>query len=236
MAAPKKVDYERIEPDWRAGIKSPAQLAAEYTKATGVSVSHTAIIKHFAKLGVPRDLKAKVQAKAEAMVSQAMVTGKVSKETTKPDAEIIETAALTVATIRLAHRVDIDRARKLAMKMLGELEAETGDGKSFEKLGELLQTGGDEDGAPADPKRREKLFEAYTKVVSLPARVDNAKKLAETLKTLIGLEREAYGIEGPAQKLDVNVTPPKPTHDMTDDELAAIAAGSRPGAAASQEG
>ena len=28
MAAPKKVDYEAIEPGWRAGIKSPEQLAA----------------------------------------------------------------------------------------------------------------------------------------------------------------------------------------------------------------
>ena len=64
MAAPKKVDYERIEPGWRAGIKSPAQLASEYTEATGISVSRSAIIKHFTELGVPRDLKAKVRAAA----------------------------------------------------------------------------------------------------------------------------------------------------------------------------
>lgn len=57
MPARKKVDYERIEPGWRAGVLSPAQLAAEYTEATGVSVSHAAIIKHFKKLGVPRDRK-----------------------------------------------------------------------------------------------------------------------------------------------------------------------------------
>ena len=54
MPARKKVDYERIEPGWRAGALSPSQLAAEYTDATGVSVSRSAIIKHFTELGIPR--------------------------------------------------------------------------------------------------------------------------------------------------------------------------------------
>lgn len=236
MAAPKKVDYERIEPGWRAGVLSPAQLATEYTEATGVTVSRAAIIKHFEKLGVPRDLKAKVQAKAEAMVAQAMVTGKVTTATTKKDAEIVDTVALTVATVRIAHRTDIDRARKLAMAMLGELEAETGDPESFTKLADLIGAPAEGDDEAAAQKRRDKLQEAYTKALSLPARIDNAKKLAETLKHLIGLEREAYGIEGPAQKVDVNVTPPKPAHELTDIELAAIAAGGGKGVAAPAQG
>ena len=97
MAAQKKVDYEAIEPGWRAGIKSPAQLAAEYTEATGISVSRSAIIKHFEKRGVPRDLSAKVHAKADAMVAEAMVTGKVSTVTTMADATIINAAAVDVS-------------------------------------------------------------------------------------------------------------------------------------------
>ena len=122
MAAPKKVDYERIEPGWRAGILSPAQLAAEYTEATGVSVSHAAIIKHFKKLGVPRDLTAKVRAKADAMVMDAMVTGKVSSVTTKRDAEIIDESATRQAIVRLTHRTDISRARNVVMSLFEELE------------------------------------------------------------------------------------------------------------------
>lgn len=186
MAAPKKVDYERIEPDWRAGLKSPAQLAAEYTAETGVSVSHAAIIKHFKKLGIPRDLKAKVRAKADAMVMASMVTGKVSTETTKRDAEIIADSAVVVANLQVSHRKDISRARNLVMSLLGEIEAQTNDPQLFDRLGELVvDTGGDTES---------KLLEAYRRVIATPGRIDGMKKLAETLKVLISLEREAYGL------------------------------------------
>ncbi|MFX3545040.1 hypothetical protein [Ralstonia mannitolilytica] len=190
MAAPKKVDYERIEPDWRAGLKSPAQMAAEYTKETGVSVSHAAIIKHFKKLGIPRDLKAKVLAKADAMVMASMVTGKVSPETTKRDAEIVADSAVVVANVQVSHRKDISRSRALAMTLLSELEAQTFDHDLFERLGELVIDTGNE--------AESKLLEAYRRVISTPGRVDGMKKLADTLKVLIGLEREAYGLQDAA--------------------------------------
>lgn len=186
MAAPKKIDYERLEPEWRAGIKSPAQLAAEYTAATGVSVSHAAIIKHFKKLGVPRDLGAKVKAKADAMVMEAMVTGKVSTVTTKRDAEIIDDSAVIVANVQVSHRTDIARSRSLVMSLLGEVEAQTNDPELFDRLGELvIDTGNDAES---------RLLEAYRRVISTPGRIDGMKKLADSLKTLITLEREAYSL------------------------------------------
>ncbi len=187
MAAPKKIDYERIEPGWRAGIKSPAQLAAEYTAETGVSVSHAAIIKHFRKLGIPRDLRAKVQAKADAMVMQAMVTGKVSSETTVKDAELIARGAQDVATIRISHRADITRMRRIVLDLLGELEQQTGNPELFEQLGEMLRS--------EDDRSQDKRNEIYQKVISTAGRIDGLKKLAEAMKILIGLEREAYGLD-----------------------------------------
>lgn len=198
MAAPKKVDYEHIEPGWRAGLKSPSQLAREYTEATGVQVSHAAIIKHFKRLGVPRDLSAKINAKAERMVTEAMVTGKVHTVTTKADATIIDTAALEVATIRVDHRKDIRRSRKLAMGLLAELEIQTVDIGLFEELGELLRR--------EDDKGVDKLNDIYHKVISSGSRIGSMKSLAETLKTLVALEREAYGImsgDSGTQKPDV---------------------------------
>lgn len=183
MAAPKKIDYERIEPAWRAGIKSPAQLAAEYTEDTGVSVSHAAIIKHFKKLGVPRNLAAKVKAKADSMVMHAMVTGKVSLETTKADAQIINDSAGIVAAVRIGHRTDIARCRRLANKLLEELEDLTDNRHLFEELGEILHN-------PEDTR----LSEAYHKVIALPSRTKTLKELGETLKNLITLERQAYDV------------------------------------------
>lgn len=125
MAALPKVDYERIEPGWRAGILSPAQLAEEYTKATGVAVSRVAIIKHFEKLGVPRDLKAKIQAKADAMVAQAMVTGKVSSATTVTTAKVINGQATTQAVVRISHQSRAKRYQALVAKLTAELERQT---------------------------------------------------------------------------------------------------------------
>jgi hypothetical protein len=187
MAAPKKIDYERIEPAWRAGIKSPSQLAFEYTAETGVKVSHAAIIKHFKKLGVPRDLGAKVKAKADSMVMEAMVTGKVSAVTTKRDAEIVLDSALIVANVRMAHRSDIGRSRRLANKLLDELEGLTDNRELFEELGELMRD--------PDDKGFDRRNELYGKVISLSGRTKTMKELSETLKTLVLLERQAYDLE-----------------------------------------
>jgi len=189
VAAPKKIDYERIEPGWRAGIKSPAQLASEYTQDTGVSVSHAAIIKHFKKLGVPRNLAAKVKAKADSMVMEAMVTGKVSSVTTKRDAEIVNDSAEIVANVRLSHRADIGRARRMTNKLLDELESLTDEQGTIKELITKLKDGDHEDGdAMAD------VLALAKKVSALPNRTKTMKELAETLKTLVGLERQAYDI------------------------------------------
>jgi hypothetical protein len=122
MAAPKKVDYEAIEPDWRAGIKSPAQMAHDYTQATGVSVRRAAIIKYFKSRNIPRDLTAKVQAKAKAMVAEAMVTGKVSTDAAIADSEIVERSAIDIANVLIGHRKDISRNRGIAEKLEAQLE------------------------------------------------------------------------------------------------------------------
>ncbi len=125
MAAPRIIDYGRIEPGWREGLLSVPQLAEEYEKETGQPVTRQAINKHFMGLGVPRDLTAKIQAKADAMVAEAMVAGKVAVEenaTTRPDAQIINSAATTVANIQLSHRADIKRLRTRAAEYEKELD------------------------------------------------------------------------------------------------------------------
>ena len=188
MAAPRKIDYERLEPAWRAGIKSPPQLASDYTEKTGVSVSHTAIIKHFRKLGIPRDLSAKIQSKADAMVLRGMVAGKVAAVTKEREAEIVNDGAAQIATVRISHRADIGRSRALTMALLIELESQTGNLPDLVALGEILRSP-NEVGA-------DKLNDIYQAVLSLPERTKTVKALSEALKNLVGLEREAYNIGG----------------------------------------
>ena len=125
MAAPRIIDYGRIEPGWRAGILSVQQLADEYRAATGQAVTLTAINKHFKKLGIPRDLSAKIEAKAAAMVSAAMVSGKVSidgTETLPAEAAIINSAATTSANVQLSHRADIRLLRMRTQQYQQELD------------------------------------------------------------------------------------------------------------------
>lgn len=194
MAATKKVDYARIEAGWRAGILSPRQLAAKYTEETGDPVSHAAIINHFKKAGIDRDLAAKIRAKADAMVTQAMVTGKVTPEPLVPERQVIEDNATQIASVRIGHRKDIARARSVAINLLAELELQTGPDAAamLADLGELMRS--------PDDKGQDKLAEIYQKVISLPGRVKTMKDLGDSMRALIGLEREAYGIDGDDDK------------------------------------
>ena len=189
MAARKRVDYDRIEAGWRAGLLSPHQLAAQYTEETGEPVSHAAIIKHFKKQGTPRDLSAKIKAKSDAMVTAAMVTEKVTPETIKRDRDIVDSGAEALTTVRLAQRKDIQRTRGITMRLLEELEYQTGAENVFllEQLGDLLRS--------EDDKGQDKLNDLYQKVISLPGRAKTMKDLGESLRVLVALERQAFGLD-----------------------------------------
>jgi len=183
----KKIDWERIEPGWRQGVKSVMQLAADYEAETGNKVSHTAINKHFKRLGVPRDLNARVQAKAESLVSAATVSARVSTETTLTDAQLVNEIAKDVAAIQLSQRNDIAKARTLSAKLLDELQGQTDSQELLEALGDMMRSP-DENGI-------DKLNDLYRKVISTPSRIDSMRKLADTIKTLVTLERDAWGMK-----------------------------------------
>lgn len=180
MTQKRAIDWEAIEADWRAGVKTKQQMSIEF------GVSRAAMDKRFKKLGIERDLREKIQAKAEALVTQAEVAVGVTSATTATEAAIIEVNATVLAGVRLAHRSDIKRFRALALALLSELEAETGNLADFEELGNLLRS--------EDDKGQDRRNDVYRRVISSAGRVDSLKKLSETLKHLIGLEREAYGI------------------------------------------
>ena len=196
MAARNRVDYDRIEPGWRAGLLSPRQLASIYTQETGDKVSHAAIIKHFTGQGIPRDLSAKIRAKSDAMVTQAMVTEKVTPETRKRDRQIVDDAADVLTSVRLSHRTDIQRARGITMRLLEELEYQTGAENVYllEQMGELLRND--------DDKGQDKLNDLYHKIISLPERAKTMKSLADSLRVTVDLQRQAFGMDAKGATAD----------------------------------
>ena len=187
----KTVDWDGVSVHYRAGARSLKDIGSEF------DVSDAAIIKHARKEGWTRDLKGKVKAKADAKVSAAMVSAEVSAQTKITEQITVEVEATVQARVRLAHRTDIARARKLAMQLLEELEHQTGSNELYEQLFELLNDNPDPDATQAEQERHRKRREVFERALSLSGRTKTMKEMADTLKTLVGLERQSLGLDEP---------------------------------------
>ena len=183
----KAPDWERIEADFRAGLLSIREIAA------ACGVSHVAISKRAKRDGWERDLAAKIKAKADALVTKAEVTKEVTSEQLVTERRIVEANAQVIADVRVSHRRDIARARILAMKLMDELEIETDNIELLEQLESALVAA---DGSDS-------LIRAVQRVTSTAGRIESVKKLAEAMKVLVSMEREAYGIADPT-KIEVS--------------------------------
>lgn len=192
---PKKaVDWASLEPHYRAGIRSLAEIGAEF------GVTPAAILKHARKNEWSRDLTAKIQAKAEAKVNAAAVNAKVNEANAVNRAvtekATVEANAELIYQRRLSHRQDIRRSMNAFAVLLGELEVTSNpEGQELiESLVDSMRPDSADDSDETKRKRqalREKLLD---RVLGLPERVDTLKKLVEVQDRLVQLERQAFGI------------------------------------------
>lgn len=173
-------DWERIEQLYRAGVLSLREIAAACPGS-----NHMAIARRAKKMGWTQDLAAKIKAKAEDLVTRQLVTESVTADRAVTDRSVIDANAQAIANVRLGHRTDISRSRRLANKLLDELEAMTDDNGTLRELIDQL----------ADAEGPSSLLEIAQKVAGLPGRSKVMKELSETLKTLITLERQAYNLD-----------------------------------------
>lgn len=213
--AKKATDWERIEAQYRAGLLSVREIAAQH------GVSHPAIVKRAKKEEWARDLQAKIKAKADELVTKATVTAAVTAETKAAERQAINDNAQAIADIRLGHRTDIKKGRNLVAKLLAELEGITDQPDLIEDLQQALyqaELGDDPDDITKQSARgrAQRLRDALERVVGLQGRVGSIKGLAEALKNLVALERQAWGIEDAA--------PANPIESMSEDDLEAEAA------------
>ena len=183
MTEKKVIDWEKIELDYRAGIKTLRQIADEH------GITHVSINKRAKRDGWVRDLSAKIKAKADDLVTKSLVTNEVTSQKRLTEKQIVDEGAAALTNIRLGQRKDIQRSRSIAMKLFDELEHQVGveNAENLEKLGELLRS--------EDDKGRDALNDLYMKIISMPGRVKSMKDLSDTLKTLIALERQAFGLD-----------------------------------------
>ncbi|MDH0851803.1 hypothetical protein N5D66_27975 [Delftia tsuruhatensis] len=181
---PRSPDWERIELDYRAGIKTLRQIADEN------GITHGAINKRAKRDGWERDLSQKIQDKADALVSKAAVSSEVSTDTRVRERAVIDANAQAVADVRLGHRKDARRVRQLTNRLMDELEQQT-DPATLAKLQELAAAVV----APGEKPGRDRYGELLEAVISLPERSKTLKVLSESLRIVVDMERTAFGMD-----------------------------------------
>lgn len=181
MNVVKIPDWIAIEADYRAGVKTLRAIADAH------GITHGAINKRAKQLGWDRDLAPRIAAKAEALVSKQQVSKEVSKRRLDTETAVVEANAKLISDIILGQRQDVVKLRDLVNDLMGELAHQTGYRELYEQLGELLH-------AP-DEKGLDRLNEVYRKVISLPSRIDGAKKLVDAFDRLVERERQVFNID-----------------------------------------
>lgn len=195
-------DWEKIEADYRAGVLSLREIAD-----ANPGVNHVAIARRAKRDGWSRDLSAKIRAKADALVTDQAVTADVTPRRAISEREIIDANAQAIVSVRLSHRKDIQRSRRITMGLLEELEQQTGADNValLEQMGELMRS--------EDDKGQDKRNDLYRKIISLPGRAKTMKDLGESLRVLVTLERQAFGLDAAGQDGESSAGPTKQLTD-----------------------
>lgn len=183
-----QADWEAIERDYRTGMYSLSELGRLHGVTKG-RISQVA-----KKNAWVQDLSGKIKAKAAQKVNDAAVNAELNTQRKISDAEKVEVGATVMARVLIEHKSNIGRSRNLTIKLLDELEHQTDNMDLLRQLGEIMFS--------PDDKGKDRLNEVYHSIISLPERTKTMKALGETLKVLIGLEREAFGITAQEQAAD----------------------------------
>lgn len=171
--APKAVvDWDALEPHYRAGQRSLKALGAEF------GVSDAGIVKHARKNGWTRNLQAKIDAKTREKVSAAVVSAEVSEGQKLTEQVRVEVEAQVRARLELAQRSDSAELRTASMALVREIGSVAENATDLGKLAEIIESG--DEG---------KMRDAVQRVVSLPGRVKAFKDAADTAIKAVELER-----------------------------------------------
>ena len=176
-------DWERIELDYRAGIKTLRQIAGEH------GISEGAIRKRAKRDDWTRDLSERIHDKAEQLVRKEAVRSTVRKESSFSERVLVDANARAIADAQLSQRKLIHRKQVIVESLMQELEAQVGldNAALLTDLGDML--------CSPDENGQDKLNDLYRRIISLPERAKTAKTLAETLRIAVDMERQAFGMD-----------------------------------------
>ncbi|MBU3577568.1 hypothetical protein [Polynucleobacter sp. UK-Kesae-W10] len=188
----KPVDWEIVEKDYRAGLKSLRQLADEH------GVSHVTIAKRAKKYGWEKNLEEKIQTTAKNKVVRTVVNkqgnNEVNSKDQLSDAQVVNAYADVVASVDMIQRDDLKLAIDNSRSQLREVVA-LGDPKFLDKLVELGATF-DESGPTANGGwKTDKNNELYQYIISLAGRVKMSKEIAASHGVYLPMQRKVFGLD-----------------------------------------
>lgn len=176
----KRTDWEAIERDYRAGMLSIREIAKVH------DISDKAIRNKAKEHGWERDLSEKIAEK----VRSELVRTESAPADHKTERQIIdESAAARVQVVR-SHRKRITKQTTLVDLLTDQLTEAAGQREDIEDA--IF----DETDKDLTGQRRA----AMLKAVALPTHASAIVNLSNALKTLVGLERQAFNIKDETQE------------------------------------
>lgn len=182
MAGNRK-DWEAIEREYRTGRYSNRELAREF------EVAESTLRNRAKNENWTKDLTSQVKTR----VREKLLRKDCAASPPKTDTEIIEEAAATQVEVVRSHHKRIGQGTQVVDMLMGQLFLAAG---SREELEEAVEQETAED---SNIQRRN----AMLKAISLPQQASTALNLTTALKTLIGLDRQAFGLDDKQEDSDM---------------------------------
>lgn len=174
-SAKEPSDWESIEKDYRAGVLSVREIGKRH------KVAESTIRKHAKLQDWRRDLSQRVQ---------EQVRAKLVSATEGSEAEIVATAADEIVNVVKLHRQDIASGRGIVELLFGQLS------EAAMKRGEIEDAIVEDTKDDKTSERRSRMLRA----VSLPAHAVTMRDLAQALRHVLVLERQAYSLDDKVQE------------------------------------
>jgi hypothetical protein len=162
---------------WEGG-EFPRTTIAAQIGVTPNSLYHHALTHGWSVFGFKRaEVQHKANVKAALIEKEVEATLKAERVTVEMQARLL-----------VQHRLELGRGRKLTMRLLQELEDVCTNLPELQKLGDKMRC--------PDDFGQDKENDLYRAILEMPGRTKSLKQIADSMKTMVLLERQAYGIVG----------------------------------------
>lgn len=189
MSNDKDIDWERIEIDYRAGLLTLREIAEQH------KITHAAIMKRAKRDKWERNLQARIQARADELVSKTLVSKEVTKERMDTEKKVIEENAHALVEVKRSHIQGINKLQKVCDDLMSELVTQSISKEELQQIAEFAVLQQTQDGDQPDPKDVQKRLDSFLKLLGLSDRADTFKKLVDAKTRLVTLERTIFDFD-----------------------------------------